>query len=237
MTPILIHARNASEWTGPTGNNTWLIPGAEPALIDAGVGDPGHVEDVARALDGAPLVRLLVTHGHPDHVGGIPALIARWPGLVIVRGPLPTPDQQLALPAGDGALDVIATPGHSPDHLCFFDRASGDLYCGDMARRGGTIVIPASEGGSLREYLASLERIRNLRPARLLPGHGPIVDNPAALIDEYVEHRRLRSEQVAAAVAAGARTVDEIVDRIYPGISDRLRKGAQETVRAHLEAQ
>jgi hypothetical protein len=63
------------------------------------------------------------------------------------------------------------------------------------------------------------------------------VDNPAALIDEYVEHRRLRSEQVAAAVAAGARTVDEIVDRIYPGISDRLRKGAQETVRAHLEAQ
>jgi len=86
MTPILIRARNASEWTGPTGNNTWLIPGRESALVDAGVGEPGHVEDVARALNGAPLVRVLVTHGHPDHVGGIPALRARWPSLLVVRG-------------------------------------------------------------------------------------------------------------------------------------------------------
>lgn len=235
MSPILIPARNASEWTGPTGNNTWLIRGREPALVDAGIGDHGHIEDVVRALTGASLVRLLITHGHPDHVGGIPALLARWPALVIVRGPLADPNRRFTITAGDDVLDVIPTPGHSPDHVCYFNRASGDLYCGDMARRGGTIVIPASEGGNLHEYLASLQRIRDLHPARLMPGHGPIIDDPAALIDEYLAHRRMRSEQIAALVAAGA-TVDEIVERIYPGISDRLRKGARETIEAHLES-
>jgi len=233
MTPILFLARNASEWTGPTGNNTWLIPGREPALIDAGVGDPAHVEDIARALGGAPLVRLLVTHDHPDHVAGLPALRARWPSLAVFEGPVAG---EVTVPAGDRALDVIATPGHAPDHVCYFDRDSRDLYCGDMARQGGTIVIPAGQGGNLRDYMMSLERIRALRPARLLPGHGPIIDDPAALIDEYIAHRRLRSGQIAAAVAAGARTVDDIVEKIYPGISDRLRKAAEETVKAHLES-
>jgi glyoxylase-like metal-dependent hydrolase (beta-lactamase superfamily II) len=233
----LIPARNASEWTGPTGNNTWLVRGRQPALVDAGIGDPGHVEEIARALNGAPLVRVLITHGHPDHVSGIPALRARWPALVVVQGPLAGPAQSVDVPAGDGVLEIVATPGHAPDHLCFFDRGSGDLYCGDMARRGGTIVIPSSQGGNLREYIASLEKIRALAPRRLLPGHGPVIDDPAALIDEYIAHRRMRSAQIAALAAAGVRSIDEIVDTIYPGISEALRRGAIETVRAHLDAQ
>jgi len=101
---------------------------------------------------------------------------------------------------------------------------------------GGTVVIPAGQGGNLRQYLASLERIRALRPRRLLPGHGPIIGNPETLIDEYVAHRRLRDEQIAAAIASGAATVEEIVERVYPGISERLRKAAEDTVRAHLQA-
>jgi glyoxylase-like metal-dependent hydrolase (beta-lactamase superfamily II) len=236
MEPILIPAGNASEWTGPTGNNTWLLRGREPTLVDAGVGAQVHLDAIAQALDGALLARVLVTHNHPDHVGGIPALTARWPSLEIYRGPVRDADTPARVRAGDDQVTVIPTPGHAPDHLCFLHEPSGDLYCGDMARRGGTIVIPAAQGGNLREYLASLERIRALRPVRLLPGHGPVIADPGALIDEYIAHRRMRDAQIASAIAAGASTIEEIVRVVYPQLSARLREAAEETVRAHLAA-
>src|SRR6266508_79154 len=229
MTPILIAAGNPSEWTGPSGNNTWLLPGRAPALIDAGVGNPEHVEAVARALDGAPLARVLITHWHPDHVKGLPALRDRWSGLVVVEA------AGAPVPAGDGQLEIIPTPGHSPDHLCFFDREAGDLYCGDLARKGGTIVIPARKGGDLRAYLASLALVRALAPRRLLPGHGPIVDDPAALIDEYLAHRQKREQQILQAILEGARTVDAIVRRVYPALPESLSDAAADSVRAHLK--
>jgi len=228
MIPLLIRAGNASEWTGPTGNNTWLLRGREAALVDAGTGQPQHVDAVAAALDGAPLARVLITHWHPDHVNGLPALRDRWPALVVVEAPGPP------VPAGDGTLEIIPTAGHSPDHLCFYDRESGDLYCGDLARRGGTIVIPARKGGDLRAYLSSLQRIRDLAPRRLLPGHGPIVDDPIALIDEYIAHRAQREQQILQAMLDGARTVDEIVRRVYPALPASLSEAAADSVRAHL---
>jgi ribonuclease/clavin/mitogillin len=232
VTPLLIPGDNASEWTGPTGNNTWLLRGREAALVDAGTGQPGHIEAVARALERAPLVRVLITHGHPDHVGGIPALRARWPDLIVVP---PAPEGSL-VPAGDGCLDILPTPGHAPDHVCFFDRESGDMYCGDLARMGGTIVIPAGKGGDMRAYLDSLRRVKALGPRRLLPGHGPIIDRPGALIDQYLAHRAERERQIVDAMHDGARTLDDIVDRVYPGLASTLRAAAADTVRAHLEA-
>jgi glyoxylase-like metal-dependent hydrolase (beta-lactamase superfamily II) len=207
LRPVLIPAGNPSEWTGPTGNNTWLIPGREPALVDAGTGLDVHVEALARALDGAPLARVLITHWHPDHVSGLPALKDRWRDLVVVESPAGR------VAAGDGHLEIVPTPGHAPDHLCFFDRESGDLYCGDLARSGGTIVIPASKGGNLRDYLASLRRVRDLAPRRLLPGHGPVIDSPSAIIDEYIAHREQREQQILKAILDGARTVPDIVRR------------------------
>jgi glyoxylase-like metal-dependent hydrolase (beta-lactamase superfamily II) len=227
-TPLLIRAGNASEWTGPTGNNTWLITGRAPALIDAGTGQPEHVEAVAAALGDAPLVRVLITHWHPDHVSGLPALRARWRKLVVVDAPGPP------VPAGDGVLEIVPTPGHSPDHLCFYDREAGDVYCGDLARLGGTIVIPARKGGDLRAYLASLQRIRELAPRRLLPGHGPIVDDPVALIDRYIAHRAEREQQILKAMLDGARTIEEIVRRVYPALPASLSDAAADSVRAHL---
>jgi len=224
VTPLVILAGNASEWTGPTGNNTWLLPGAEPALVDAGVGTPEHVDAIARALDGVRLARVLITHSHPDHVGGLPALRARWPSLTVC-------------PPGacDPRLEVIPTPGHAPEHVCFFDRESGDLYCGDLARIGGTVVIPANKGGDLTAYLESLRRVRDLRPRRMLPGHGPIVEDPIALIDEYLAHRAERDRQIVEAMKAGARSVDDIVARVYPNLSPTLRAAAADTVEAHLQ--
>jgi glyoxylase-like metal-dependent hydrolase (beta-lactamase superfamily II) len=231
---ILLPAGNPSRWTGPTGNNTYLLPGTVTTLIDAGVGDAGHLNALWDALGGAALAQILITHAHPDHTKGLPALLERYPSAV-VRNISPhscTDGDQIA--AGDTVLRAIHTPGHSPDHFCFFDERSRDLYCGDLARLGGTIVIPASAGGNLKDYLQSLERVRDLAPVRLLPGHGPIVTDPGALIDAYVAHRLERERQIAALLGQGFGTVTAIVERLYGPLPADLARAASETVRAHL---
>lgn len=233
---VRLFAGNASEWTGPTGNNTYLLPEAPAVLIDAGVGRDTHLDAIAQRLDGAPLRFVLITHHHADHAAGAPSLRDRWPGVIIRGGNIGEPfDDGEVVEAGGARLRAIHTPGHAPDHFCFFDESTRDVFCGDLARIGGTVVIPASRGGSLQDYLRSLERIRALGPARLLPAHGPVVDDPVTLIDEYLEHRRRREQQIVEALNAGCRTPAEIVARVYPAISPGLHAAAEETVRAHLE--
>jgi len=227
---MLLHANNASPWTGPTGNNTYVLQGRLPSLIDAGVGDEGHLRSIEAALEGRPLARVLITHGHPDHVGGLPRILERWPSTEVIR----FGHQNEIVEAGDRRLRIVHTPGHAPDHLCFFDEEARDVYCGDLARMGGSIVIPASKGGNLRHYLESLKRVRALDPKRLLPGHGAIVEDPAALIDEYLWHRAQRENDVVAALREGLRTPEEMVPRIYGVLSPTLSAAAADSVLAHL---
>ena len=231
---LIVPAGNPSPWTGPDGNNTYLLNGAVPTLIDAGVGEATHVRALETALNGRPLRTILVTHAHPDHVAGVPALLERWPHASVRNAP---PDRCVdgeALAAGDGALRALHTPGHSPDHFCFADDAAGDIYCGDLARLGGTIVIPASAGGNLGEYLGSLRRIRDLGPKRLLPGHGPIIEDPAGLIDEYLRHRAEREAMILDALALGDQTVEAIASRVYGTVHPAIVRAAHDTVLAHL---
>jgi glyoxylase-like metal-dependent hydrolase (beta-lactamase superfamily II) len=237
MPHILLPAHNASTWTGPTGNNTYLLPGRIPTLIDAGVGNAEHIDSVARELAGRPLALVLITHGHADHVNGIPAIVARWPGVRVRQfgtGEQPIQDDDV-IEAGDRVVKAIHTPGHAPDHLCIAD--GGDVFCADLIRSGGTIVIPASRGGDLTQYLASLQRVRHLRPTRLLPGHGPTIDDPAKAIDEYVRHRAKREAQIARLLAEGYDTPARIVSVLYElngGLPPPLVQAAAESVLAHL---
>jgi glyoxylase-like metal-dependent hydrolase (beta-lactamase superfamily II) len=231
---LLIPAGNPSAWTGPTGNNTYLLLGQVSTLIDAGVGHPDHIDAIARELGGRPLAQVLITHGHPDHVGGVPALLSRWPDVGIRQfgsGPQPIRANEV-IQTGDTELVAIHTPGHAPDHCCFLDGA--DLFCGDLARLGGTVVIPAGRGGDLAQYLESLGRVRALGPRRLLPGHGPAIDDPDGVIDEYLRHRAEREAQIVEALRAGCTTPEEIVRRVYAGLEPALLAAAVESVTAHL---
>ncbi len=221
MNPIAIHAFNPGPMTGP-GNTTWLIPGSVPTLIDAGTGEPQHLDALEAALAGSRLAQVLVTHGHVDHASGAAAIAQRMPHVRFLKMPWPEHDASWrvrweplndgdAVPAGDEVLRAVYTPGHSPDHLCFWNQDSRLLFCGDLAWKGSTLA-----------------------PAKMLPAHGPVIDQPVELLRQYIEHRNLRERQVLDAIDAGLTRVDEIVSRIYPTLAAPLVPMAAESVLAHL---
>jgi len=233
---LLLPAGNASEWTGPTGTNTYLLTGRTTALIDAGVGNPAHLAAIERGLEGRDLDLILLTHSHSDHMAGVPALLERWPHVEIRSGAAPRPiEDGETIAAGDATLRALHTPGHAPDHFCFADAERREVYCGDLLRLGGTIVIPASRGGDLRAYLESLRRIRDLRARRLWPGHGPAIEEPEQLIAQYVAHREAREAQIVAALRQGHDTPAAVVAEVYGSLSPGLMAAAAESVLAHLK--
>jgi glyoxylase-like metal-dependent hydrolase (beta-lactamase superfamily II) len=230
---ILLPAGNPSLWTGPTGTNTYLLPGRVSTLIDAGVGAASHIAALSERLGARPLDSVLVTHGHSDHAAGVPALTERWPSARVRPDAAAFADGE-SIEAGDDTLKALFTPGHAPDHFSFFDEARREIYCGDLLRIGGTIVIPASRGGDLRAYLASLCRIRDLHPRRLLPGHGPAIEDPEQLIAEYLAHRQERERQIVDALRRGRSTPAEIVPDVYGKLASVLAAGAGDSILAHL---
>ena len=245
MNPILLPAFNPGPMTGE-GNQTWLIPGRVPTLVDAGVGEARHLDALEAALEGRRLEQVIVTHGHSDHASGVSAIAKRMSGVRYLKMPWPERDQQwqvqwtsvgagAAIEVGDTAIVTVHTPGHAPDHLCLWHEGTRTLFGGDLASEGTTVYVPPAPHGDLTAYLGSLERVLAMAPARILPAHGPVVDDPCALLREYLAHRRQREREIVEALRHGDTEPETIVARVYKELKDELRSRARETVTAHLE--
>lgn len=245
-----VTAANSSPFT-LDGTNTYLLGRNRVIVIDPGPDDPAHVSAVLEraAAHGGEVALILVTHGHGDHLGAAAAVAAggtlpahdakagmhsipsvpirRWGG-----GQSPLVDGE-TVEEGDVSLRVLYTPGHAADHVVFYWEAERVLFSGDLILGAGTVVLQPRDG-ALEEYLASLERVAHLDMAVIAPGHGPLIEDPAARVAGYLSHRRMREGQVLDALAVGARTPGEIVGVIYADLDPALHPAAENTVRAHL---
>ncbi len=215
-------ARVRADNPGPlslTGTNTWLL-GRDPCwIVDPGPALDAHLDAVdaeARARGGAG--GIVLTHDHIDHVEGLEPLLARLGGEVPVAR------------AGElGPLRALPAPGHSPDSVVWLHE---DVACsGDTVLGEGSVFV----AGQLGEYLAALERLRGMGLRLLLPGHGEPVLDPAARIGELIAHRLDREQALVAALDAGARSVDELLDAAWADAPPALRPFAAWSLRAHLE--
>jgi glyoxylase-like metal-dependent hydrolase (beta-lactamase superfamily II) len=215
-----------------SGTNTWIVARDPAWLVDPGPDLPAHLE----ALD-AELARrgglggIALTHDHIDHVEALDAMRARHPGVPVAaaRGDV---DVRLGDGARFGPLEVVPTPGHAPDHLAFVYGASA--LTGDAVLGEGSVFI-APDPGALRAYLAALARLRECRLDVLCPGHGPLVHDPAAKLEEYIAHRLDRERWLVAALDAGLRGAAELLDAVWDDAPAQLRPLAAITLAAHLD--
>ena len=248
-------APNPGIMTGP-GTNTYLLGAERIALVDPGPIDEHHR---SRILDeaGSRLRWILVTHTHIDHSPLAAGLKEATGAEIVAFGPAPpsprgaqpidahdtgfAPDLLLGdgdtLDTGEMRIAAVHTPGHTSNHLCFELAGTGLLFSGDHVMSGSTVVI-APPDGDMAVYLESLEKVRDRRPRRIAPGHGDMIDDPAAVLDDYLRHRHAREAQILRQLSeldtgAGAAIVD-LVSAIYTGVPEELHPVARFSVWAHL---
>ncbi|HYN66913.1 MAG TPA: MBL fold metallo-hydrolase [Ornithinibacter sp.] len=230
------------------GTNTWVLlePGSTQAVvIDPGPLDEGHLAAVLRVVEqrGARVAETVLTHGHDDHAEGAPRFAELTGSRVraVGRGHDDLGDGDV-LTVGGLELRVVSTPGHTSDSISFALPADSALLTGDTVLGRGTTLV-AHPDGELAAYLASLERIRGLTGngsvVRILPGHGPVVPDAAAMVAFYRLHRAERLDQVREALADGAASEDDPVEgvlrRVYAEVPSAVWPAARMSIRAQLE--
>jgi len=242
---------NPGPFTGP-GTNTYIVgTGRRPLLLDTGIGVPKWAELLPQGLrelaNTDQFDRVVVTHAHQDHIGGVKDVTRLFGRLAVLKKPWPVagPDSAAGVPitaidhdevvATEGAtLRGVFTPGHAPDHLCYYLAEEKAVFTGDVVLGAGTTVIP-DETGDLGQYMDSLRRLLALDVETIYPAHGPVIRNAKAKIREYIAHRELRERQVLAALRDGPLEVPAIVKRIYTDVPQFLHAAAAQSVRSHLK--
>lgn len=227
------------------GTCTYFVGKKRVAVLDPGPDHEGRAErlaGIAAALE-LEVEAVCLTHAHADHAGCAAEASAR------LRAPLvagsetlrrlgapgrPVEDgDELSLDGGASRLRALATPGHSGDHHAWLWLPERVLFTGDLVLGTGSSLV-AHPDGSVGAYLASLARLASLQPRRILPGHGPPVEDPAARLEAYRGHRLEREEEVLKAIRAGDDDPDAIRDRVYGELPETLARAARLSILAHL---
>jgi len=240
-----------------THTNCYIVGGDEMVVIDPGspYPDQQHVLDAALErfiAEGSRIREILITHLHPDHIGGVMHLAEKFN--------LPVATHKLTAEAIKGEIRIdriiedndlvelhqqatglswrlraLWTPGHARGHLSFYEERTGTLITGDCVVGFGTVVIAPPEG-NMNHYLASLRRYLELpKLTALMPGHGPVIADARSKIEEYIVHRTEREQMIVRAMSAGASTPPEIVKAVYTDVPEAMHQLAELSVRAHLE--
>ncbi len=227
-------ANNPGPYTGP-GTNTWVVDDGSGAvgIIDPGPVETKHVNAIMDVVGKRKVDAVLVTHTHIDHapLANPMARDLGVPAVGYAPGPHFQPDIRLldgaSFDVGTLRLEVVHTPGHADDHLCF--RAGNALFTGDHIMGGSSVMVE-----KMGPYLKSLERLRGRGLERLHPGHGEEMDSPDNVIDWYLEHRRQRHEEIYRAISAGNDRVSDVVEVVYADVDRSLHPLAATSVEAHV---
>lgn len=252
-----ILAPNPSPFTF-TGTCSYVIGRGKVAILDPGPDDPAHVAALLDAVRGESVTHILITHTHRDHSPAAAAIAAATGAATVGEGPHRparplhigevnpldasgdtsfTPDLRM----GDGdvldgpgwAVEAITTPGHCANHLAFALKGADLMFSGDHVMGWATSIV-APPDGSMGDYVASLEKLANRTETTYLPGHGPVVRNAPAFVQDYLAHRRAREAAILRGLER-AETIGDLVRGIYIGLDPRLVGAASLTVLANLE--
>ena len=246
LSPVVrrVVARNPGPLTG-AGTNTYLVGTGPVIVLDPGPADPVHIDAILAAAPGG-IAQIVVTHTHSDHSPGAALLAARTGAAIVGRPTEPDADMDRTfvptrVPA-DGecvrapgvSLRAVYTPGHVGNHVCWLHEEERLLFTGDHILGGvTTVIIPPS--GDMGDFLASLAKLRALDAAAIAPGHGPVLDEPAVVIDALVAHRLAREAKVLAAVRGqGAATLAELLPVVYDDVPVPMHRIARWSLWAHL---
>jgi glyoxylase-like metal-dependent hydrolase (beta-lactamase superfamily II) len=250
-----ITAKNPGPFTFQ-GTNTFLIGEDDLAVLDPGPDDAAHVEALLCAIGAARVAHILVSHAHRDHASAARMLQERTGAPILAaaaRRPTANPgdtrldagrdvdfaaDEVLddgGLVLGGGyRLEAITTPGHASDHLAFALTGTGILFSGDHVMGWATTVV-APPDGSMRDYMASLDRLLGRPEDFYLPAHGGEIRDARSYVRALRAHRKMRERAILERLARGDRTVADMVPQIYSGLDPRLHAAAALSTLAHLE--
>ena len=245
ISPLIkrITAGNGSVFTGP-GTNTYLVGNDNVTVIDPGPAMEQHIEVILRASKN--IKQILVTHTHPDHSPGVRLLKRELdiPAYGMITSSSKNQDKTFhperilldgeLLREDEYSLEVIHTPGHASNHLCFFLEEEKFLFTGDHIMSGSTVVIGPPDG-NMKQYIESLEKLKNYDAEKLAPGHGDVMEGLDQIADWIIDHRLKREKKVFDALKVVSRgTPDSLVEKVYDDVDSSLFPIAKASLLAHL---